>query len=398
MRTSLHLAVRSLRWFYGRSLTIVLCLALTLWLPLSVRLVLMQFQADITERATNTPLVVGANGSRIDLALHALYFEAVPPGTTTMGEVERINASGLGTAIPLHCRYRTQSRNQVSGVPIVGTSPEYFEYRGLKIAAGEQLAVLGDCVIGAGVAEAMQLQVGDRILSAPQNAFNLAGDYPLKMTITGILAPSYSPDDQAVFVDTKTTWIIDGIGHGHTDVTQLDDKSLLLAEDKRSVTASAAVLPYTEITADNIDSFHFHGDPDTYPLTAIVIAPSGEKGQTLLLGRYSQVNSATICIKPPEVVQDLLKIVFRIESLIRFGSLVTGIVTAMLIGLVVFLSIRLRAAELHTISQLGGSRFTVASYLATEIGLQLITATALAVSGAIATQLLIAESLQQLLF
>ncbi len=64
----------------------------------------------------------------------------------------------------------------------------------------------------------------------------------------------------------------------------------------------------------------------------------------------------------------------------------------MLIGLVVFLSIRLRAAELHTISQLGGSRFTVASYLATEIGLQLITATALAVSGAIVTQLLIAES------
>ncbi len=60
-----------------------------------------------------------------------------------------------------------------------------------------------------------------------------------------------------MFVDTKTTWIIDGIGHGHTDVTQLDDKSLLLTEDKRSVTASAAVLPYTEITADNIDSSIF---------------------------------------------------------------------------------------------------------------------------------------------
>lgn len=398
MLTSLHLAIRSLRWYYGRTITIVLCLTLTLWLPISVRLILEQFQSDITSRARQTPLVIGANGSRIDLALHALYFEAIPPGVTTMGEVDRVNESGYGTAIPIHSRYRTQSRNQVDGVPIVGTSSEYFEFRGLNIAEGDPLTMLGDCVVGANVARDMQLKAGDSILSAPRNAFNLAGDYPLKLRVTGILAPGFSADDNVVFVDTKTTWVIDGIGHGHADLTKVQDEGLLLSQDESSVTASAAVLPYTEITENNVDSFHFHGDPTTFPLTAIVVQPNDEKGQALLLGKYSGAENTAVCIKPPDVVNDLLYIVFRIERLIRLSAFISAFVTVLFLGLVVFLSIRLRASEIQTITRLGGSRTTVISYLATETILQLLAAVFLAVVAALVTQKLASETLRTLLF
>ena len=148
MKNALFLAWKSLRWHRGRSLTIIVSLAITVWLPVTVRLVLDQFRREISARAESTPLVVGARGSRIDLALHALYFDSLPPAGTTMAEVAQINDSALGIAIPLHVRYRTQSRPGINGAAIVGTSPEYFEFRHLQVEHGEMLSLLGDCLIG----------------------------------------------------------------------------------------------------------------------------------------------------------------------------------------------------------------------------------------------------------
>ena len=56
---------------------------------------------------------------------------------------------------------------------------------------------------------------GDSLVSSPENFFDLAGVYPLKMEIVGVLETSDSPDDLAVFTDLKTNWIIMGLGHGH---------------------------------------------------------------------------------------------------------------------------------------------------------------------------------------
>ena len=65
------------------------------------------------------------------------------------------------------------------------------------------------------VARELELRPGDSIISSPENAFDLAGVYPLKMKVTGILEKSHTSDDLAVFVDLKTAWVIQGLGHGH---------------------------------------------------------------------------------------------------------------------------------------------------------------------------------------
>lgn len=398
MKHALYLAWQSLRWHRGRALLVVLCLTLTLWLPLTVRLLLRQFQSDITSRATQTPLVIGARGSRIDLALHALYFEAAPPGDTAAGEVDRIQASGLATAIPVCCRYHTQSLHNQPGAPIVGTTPEYFEYRQLQVADGRLYSFLGECVIGAGAARRMRLKPGDSLLSAPRNVFDLAGAYPLKLKITGVLAESSSPDDQAVFTDTRTVWIIDGLGHGHQDLAQSSDDSLLLSRDDDRLTASAAVLPYTEITPENIDSFHFHGDSSTFPLTAIIAVPASQKARILLLGRYAADAATVQCLQPPEVVGELLSIVFRIEQLMWVSSAIALLVTLLLLGLVLLLTMRLRAAEMQTLFRLGCRRGTLALLLGSELALLLIASGSMAVLAAGLTQYAAADSLRQLLF
>ena len=404
MKNALYLAWKSLLWHRGRSVTILLSLAITIWLPVTVRLVLDQFRHEISERANATPLVLGAKGSRIDLALHALYFDTLPPADTTMAEVESINHLSTthvaAIAIPLHVRYRTQSRPGIEGSVIVGTSPEYFEFRRLNIADGQMAALPGECVVGCNVAMRMQLHPGDSILSAPRNAFNLAGDYPLKMKIVGVLTQSHSPDDDAVFTDVRTTWIIDGIGHGHQELNTQTDSQLLLknSTETRSVTANASVLPYTEITADNIDTFHFHGDPASFPLTAIIVLPETDKARTQILGRYSSSQATAQCLKPPEVIDELLSIVFRIEQLAWVCSIAAGIVTCLLLGLVVNLSMRLRAAEMQTMSRLGCSRMTIAMLHSSEIVLLLCAASVLAGAAALLTLRFPASVLRSLLF
>ncbi len=61
-------------------------------------------------------------------------------------EAGRVSGNGLAQPIPLYVRFRSQ------GDPIVGTSIDYFAFRGLKLAAGRQMTRLGDCVLGSEVA------------------------------------------------------------------------------------------------------------------------------------------------------------------------------------------------------------------------------------------------------
>ena len=58
------------------------------------------------------------------------------------------------------------------------------------------------------------------------------------------------------------------------------------------MTANASVVQYNEITAENIDSFHFHGDRSDYPVTAVIAIPPDRKSSSLLQGRYQSDDPA----------------------------------------------------------------------------------------------------------
>ena len=204
------LLARRYVWHHrGRSLVLVACLTLTFSLPLGLRFFTRHFETRLTARAKATPLVIGAAGSRFDLALHGLYFRGQPPRERTMAEADRISDSGFAKAIPLLVRFKAE------GSPIVGTTAGYLKFRGLRLLKGESWSRHGDCVLGANVASRLQLEPGESLMSEPENVFDLDGSFPLKMRVTGVLAKANSPDDNAVFVEIHTAWIIAGIGHGH---------------------------------------------------------------------------------------------------------------------------------------------------------------------------------------
>ena len=243
---------------------------------------------------------------------------------------------------------------------------------------GRGLAVLGEAVVGAKVARDMDLAVGDTLVSAPQNLFDLDGVYPLEMPVVGILAPTNTPDDEAVFVDIKTTWVISGIGHGHEDVVTAAD--LAAGAD---VSAAASIVQYQRITPENIDSFHFHGDADDYPVSAVIVVPTDARSATILQGRYLDPDGTSQLLRPAVVVQGLVDRIFRIRTVLDVVTGIIALAALAALGLAVFLSFRLRAREVETAVKLGARRGMVFQLLAAETVMILCASLVIAVGAAL---------------
>ena len=343
-----------------RTVILVACITLIAFLPAALQLLLDQSQQLLQSRATSSPLLLGARGSALDLVMNSLYFDDEIPEIFGMVAADEVADSGLGYAIPLYIRF--QARNH----PIVGTTIDYFDFRELNIAQGRLFAILGECVLGADLAESYGLAPGDAIVSSPETLFDLAGVYPLKMTISGILERNHTADDRAVFVDLKTAWVIEGLGHGHEDLGKTGDSSVILKRSSDSVTANAKLFQYSEITEQNMDSFHFHGDASAYPVTAMITVPDDAKAATLLRGRYLDHQHYHL-VRPTEVIDGLMENIFRIKSVIDSVIAIVGLATVLAIILVFTLSVRLRQRELDTIFKLGCSRMTAVNLIAAEI-------------------------------
>lgn len=363
MKDSFYLAWRYLRHHRAKTTLLVLSLAIFIGLPLVMRAMSTVIQKSLMARAQSTPLLLGKKGSSLDLVVEALYFESKGIEPLSAVDVEELDRTGLARAIPL------RTGLTVRKFPVLGTSLDYFSFRDLRLASGRYLARLGECVVGADVATELGLRPGDSILTSPSTLFDLAGVYPLELRVVGTLAPAHRPDDRAVFVDLKTAWVAEGLGHGHEDLATAEGDVLLASADGVA-TANAKLIQYNRITDANLESFHFHGDPDAYPVSAIIAVPSDEKSAVLLRGRF--VDDATRqLLRPAQVVESLNDQIFRFERVLRIIVSTVGLATALMFVLVMVLSWKLRATELRTMTRLGCGRWKAAQIMGAEVLLML---------------------------
>ncbi len=372
MLSSLYIAWRYIRFHKVKTAILVVSITLILYLPLALRILVAVSEQELMARAASTPLIVGAKGSSLDLAINTLYFEPKPLQPISMAEADRVNATGLAQAIPIYARFRARD------YPIIGTTLEYFDYRSLGLAVGRHFVYLGECVVGAAAARELELAPGGSVVSSPENLFDLAGSYPLKMDVVGVLEPVHTPDDFAVFVDVRTAWVIQGLGHGHADLTQVADPTVLLGRDGNTVRANAKLMQYNQITEENRDSFHFHGDTSGFPITAVLPVPPDQKSEDLLRGRYLSDDEPNQILHPIDVIRDLMGTIFKVEGMLNSAFSLIGIATLLLILLVVMLSLRLRQREMATMFKLGCGRTKIAGIVASEIILVACTSVAAA--------------------
>lgn len=380
MNGLLYLAWQYLSFHRFKTIVLVTAITLIIYVPLGLNILVNNSAEQLTQRAENTPLLIGAKGSSLDLVLNSLYFNETRLPTFSFQDYKTLSQKKTVKMIPLNTQFKAR------GFPVIGTSLAYFDFRHLKPEQGHMMSLLGECVIGANVAKSLALKVGDTLITSPESVFDLAGIYPLKMKITALLKSNYTTDDNAIFVDYKTTWVIAGLGHGHQDLSKPNASGGVLSISKNNITANASVNQFTEITPDNIDSFHFHGDTGQFPITALIALPQEQKQSALLQGKFQDKDVTLQIVRPEKIIREVMDTIFTVRHYILIGAVIMGLSTLIMILLIFMLSQQLRKGEIETATKIGASRYFVLSLISIEVFFVILISSALALIMMMLTQ------------
>lgn len=361
MKQSFYLAYCYLTYHKIRTSVLIIAIGIVVFLPNGLQKLIEESESKMMSRAETTPLIIGAKGSSTDLVINTLYFQQEKIENISIKIRDQLDQTDFGYSIPIFSAF------QARGFPIIGTSLDYLSFRKLDIEEGRIFGFLGECVLGSKVAENLNLAVGDSIISSPENLFDLAGVYPLKMRIVGLLGESDTPDDMGIFTDVKTSWVIMGLGHGHQNLVEVRDQSVILSKNDSVVTANAKLYMYNEINGKNMDSFHFHGNITDFPLTSLIYVPSDQKSSTILRGKFETGELDHQIIVPIKVIEKLLESIFRIKKIFDTMFVVVSLSTLMILGLIIILSLRLRKDELYTMFTIGSSKSKVTEIVLLEL-------------------------------
>lgn len=368
MRSLLFLAWRNLMHHRLRSLVLVLVLTIVTSIPVLANLVVSKAENDLTARARTTPLVYGAQGSQIELVLSAAYFNGASTAPVPMAEYQAMIDLEHYDLVPL------RMSTSVRGHPLVGIDHEYFRVRDMELANGNFPLRLGEIVLGSEVAARLNAGPGDEVSTDVTQAFDLAGAYPVILTVTGVLVATGTPDDRVVFTDLSTAWVAEGIGHGHQELDPEKDRKLLLNSQQGNVVANASVLTYTTVSNENRNSFHYHGATNDLPLSSILVFPRTAKSAALLKGRVSDQSEARQVIQVDAVVEQLLTRVFQVKSVLQNVVATMGLAALAALTLVVTLSVRMRQREFEIANQIGAQRQLAVWLVVVELTVVLLVA------------------------
>ena len=223
--------VLSLSWRYlwSRPLASALnLLLLTLGLASMAFVLIAQDRIDhaFERDLAGIDVVVGAKGSPLQLILAGVFHLDVPPGNVPLAEVQALASHPqVAQVIPLSLG------DSVAGFRIVGSSHAYPAHYGATLAQGALWRAPMQAVLGAQVAQATGLQLGQ----AFTGSHGLGGgghehaDTPY--TVVGVLAPCACVLDRLVLTDTASVWAVhEGLAPGEFESLSPEDREAIEAE------------------------------------------------------------------------------------------------------------------------------------------------------------------------
>lgn len=195
-------------WNYLKSkpLNTVLNIVL-LALGIAVITVLLLFNKQVGEKissnAKGIDLVVGAKGSPLQLILCNIFHIDFPTGNINLKEAERIAKNRLiKRAIPLALG------DSYQGYRIVGTNKGYAELYDAQLAQGDWWKGEMEATLGANVAEALKLSIGDKFEST--HGLTLAGHSheDKQFEVKGILRQTNTVLDNLILTSIESIWFV----------------------------------------------------------------------------------------------------------------------------------------------------------------------------------------------
>lgn len=199
-------------WFKPLN-TLLSLILLTASVAIISLLVLLQeqFEKQFSNNIDGIDMVIGAQGSPLQLILSAVYHIDAPTGNVDYAEAKTwMNHPFVEKAIPL------AFGDNYRGFRIVGSETSYIEHYGSSLQQGKLFEQSFEVVLGSEVAQKMQLSVGDTFVGTHGDAEegHVHDEHPY--VVVGILESTGKVIDNLIICSIESVWAVhDEHDHDH---------------------------------------------------------------------------------------------------------------------------------------------------------------------------------------
>jgi len=164
-----------------------------------------QFEEKFSSNIDGVDLVLGAQGSPMQLILSSVYHIDNPTGNISYDSAKVwINHQFIEKAIPL------AFGDNYRGFKIVGTNSDYLDKYKAKIVKGKLFDKNFEVVVGSEVAKKLNLKVGDKFHGSHGDAIEGEVHEHIDYKITGIASPTGSVIDNLILSNIPSVWQMHG--------------------------------------------------------------------------------------------------------------------------------------------------------------------------------------------
>jgi putative ABC transport system permease protein len=311
----------------------------------------------------NIHLLVSADASPLVGVLNGLFYANAPANPIAWGKYEEIKNS-----FPWQWAIPTQLGDSFRGSPVMATTPEFLSNfepvsgQPFQYASGKSFAEDFQVVAGSQAASEHGLSVGQKIVFSHGTGGSREGghqhaDHPYE--VVGILKPTGSAHDRALFTNLQSTWIIH-------------------AEDRRENAARAEHEAEAEEDHAGHDHAHEHEHVEAADLTdadklmtgILLRLPTrpGSDASASIAAQFDRLrrDMAITVAQPAQQIGRLMAIVGDIDWLFLAMAVVVLVSSAISIMLAMVASMELRRRQVAVLRVLGASAWRVFALAITE--------------------------------
>lgn len=202
-----------------------------------------QISEKLENNAKDIDLVVGAKGSPLQLILSSIYYIDFPTGNIPLKEaMELARSPFVKRAVPLALG------DNYNGIRIVGTDSNFVSLYKLKTQQGKFWQKDFETTIGAAVAKAEKLKVGDTFYGAHGLSSSTDVHKDHQYRVAGILETQGNVTDNLILTNVASVWKMheehddhDHEGHEHAEEEQPHELTSLLIQYRSPM--SVAMFP-----------------------------------------------------------------------------------------------------------------------------------------------------------
>ncbi|RZJ72332.1 MAG: ABC transporter permease [Flavobacterium sp.] len=189
-------------WFkpLNTALSIILLTASVAIITLLI-LLQEQFEKNFSSNIDGIDLVLGAQGSPLQLILSSVYQVDAPTGNIDYTEAKKwMNNPMVATAIPL------AFGDNYRGFKIVGTTPEYLRKYGAEVKTGKIFEKNFEVVVGSTIANKLNIKVGDKFFGSHGDAEEGEVHDHHAYIVVGIASATGKITDNLILSNIPSVW------------------------------------------------------------------------------------------------------------------------------------------------------------------------------------------------